>query len=347
MRRLFLILMPILFISGCFKVGSGVSVKSSVVLKSNDLPPPAQPLPSPAVTPRPTVTPTPTVMPPNLFTQAYKAMEVSGCFNCHGSGFAYGDLKGLTTEAGWLKTYVVAGKPDESFLIKKLRLSNLASGTMPPNGADLSSANYSLIRNWISNIPVAAPPIAPVGEDVFKIERNVVTIETFLDQMRKVYPVFGLEGTNRYAALASNWRMLWGGGCDFWKGSVSRLQGTQAVFDNPTHLCDNSSKHAGPVGINSVLKAGARINVCEYFSDSDLFFNSFFTSTGTSSATFNKASAEKAFKLYYPTMEFTDAIYNNFITVSDSTSSTLASNPKLRWRLYLSTLCQSMVWEIQ
>jgi uncharacterized protein YjdB len=86
------------------------------------------------------------------FNQSYKILN--SCFVCHGPGYRYGDLKSLTNEEDWIKEgYVVAGKPDESYLIKKLIHSKSSIGTMPPSN-DLSLSEYDYLRRWISSIKV-------------------------------------------------------------------------------------------------------------------------------------------------------------------------------------------------
>ncbi len=219
---------------------------------------------------------------------------------------------------------------------------------MPQTGP-LAPEAYNLIRNWISHIPVPTPTPTPMpnsGADEYKISHTLVGIEQFLNHLKRLYFQAGNSShIQRFAGLSNNWRPFWGGGCDFYTSSVNKIENGAPVWDNPTHVCDDVKVHKGPLGDFSIIKEGARINVCEYFSDSDSHLNEFFAKKIVPDQNFNKANAEKVFQMYYPALNFTDAIYDGFVNSAKTAHPAIATDAKLMWRLYLSTLCQSLYWE--
>lgn len=74
----------------------------------------------------------------------------------------------------------------------------------------------------------------------------------------------------------------------------------------------------------------------------------FYVKESISGTTFNKKNAARVFAYYYPelTFTFTDTIYTNFMNHAKLQYPAIATNNDLWWRTYLSTLCQSMYWEM-
>jgi hypothetical protein len=177
---------------------------------------------------------------------------------------------------------------------------------------------------------------------VAKVVPQVIGVEQYLAQLKKVYFIEGNENL-AFSSISMKWRGFWGGGCDFY-GTVLN-SGSSTNLDDPTQNCDQVTT-LGPTGGFSVIKEGARINACEFFSDNDGHLDAFFRKGIVPDQQFNKSNAEKAFKLFYPQYDFTDAIYNNFIDSSNLAYPAIANDSRLRWRLFLSTLCQSLYWEI-
>lgn len=86
-----------------------------------------------------------------------KPLLDTACVNCHGSKKAKHDLRVDTVE-GILKggkklgSAVVAGKPDESPLIKVLTMPRKEKLAMPPEGQGepLTEEQVALVKKWIS-----------------------------------------------------------------------------------------------------------------------------------------------------------------------------------------------------
>ena len=94
------------------------------------------------------------------------------CTACHGPKSQMGqlrlDAKAIFERGGTSGKPVVAGKPDESLLVRRILASNGMS-IMPPMGEPLSSENAGVIRRWIEQ--GAAWPQG-VGADVSEVSRH-------------------------------------------------------------------------------------------------------------------------------------------------------------------------------
>ncbi|RYZ61193.1 MAG: hypothetical protein EOP09_20270, partial [Proteobacteria bacterium] len=280
-----------------------------------------------------------------LFTSAVGRMKANGCFTCHGPGSSYIDLSSLTTERSWIDAQlIIAGAPDESFLIKKMRRSKSTVATMPPTG-EFPASDYELLREWITKIvKIPDGPLSTAGEDVYTVDAQTTSLDNFLSQMKKLYYRPG-STDERLTVISVKWRPFWGGGCDFRRASISQLRdGWYPLYDDPTRTCDTSND--GPVGRYSVIKEGARLNACEFFLQDGNFLNAFFDKGIVPDRNFNFENAKKVFALYYPTLEFKTEIYDQFLAKAKAVYPAIEGNATLRWKVYLSTLCQSLYWEI-
>jgi hypothetical protein len=282
-----------------------------------------------------------------FFQVAYKKMRDIGCFNCHRPGSSYRDMESLVNEQQWISTGLIkAGSADESFLIKKLRHSGSPVATMPPDNK-LSKSDFDLLKTWISHVvEIPDGPLAKSDGDIYKVESNQIGVEQFVGQLKRLY--FVKNDPNReLASIAVNWRNFWGGGCDYYSASVNRVEsGFFPIWDNPDQVCGDPKQPGGPLGSASVIKEGARIVACEFYNDRGHYLDAFFEKGFVPDRKFTRANAEKAFHLYYPTLDFTDEVFNNFNVQAKAAYPDIEKDELLRWRLFLSTLCQSLYWEV-
>ena len=78
-----------------------------------------------------------------------QSFRLNGNLNLSGSG-AYAQLVSATSSAKPTATRVVAGNPDESYLIQKVEgLPGLVGQRMPLNGPYLTAGQIAIIRRWI------------------------------------------------------------------------------------------------------------------------------------------------------------------------------------------------------
>ncbi len=84
------------------------------------------------------------------FEQAFNVLDTK-CIWCH----PYHDyFSSLNTSQKWVDTgQVVKGNPDNSTLIRRLRRFGNDSNSNMPIGADITDAEYQILRSWIENIP--------------------------------------------------------------------------------------------------------------------------------------------------------------------------------------------------
>lgn len=71
------------------------------------------------------------------------------CIECHGPKKDRGDLR-LDTRDAAFKSAIVAGKADESEVVKRIILPKDHDDIMPPKGGPLPSEQIEAIRNWIN-----------------------------------------------------------------------------------------------------------------------------------------------------------------------------------------------------
>ncbi len=94
------------------------------------------------------------------------------CAACHGPKSQMGqlrlDAKAIFERGGTSGLPVVAGKPDESLLVRRILASNGMS-IMPPMGEKLSSENVDVIRRWVGQ---GATWPQGVGADVTEVSRH-------------------------------------------------------------------------------------------------------------------------------------------------------------------------------
>jgi mono/diheme cytochrome c family protein len=99
-------------------------------------------------------------------SQVYDDVLVSCAFaGCHGLGSASGSnglefsdassahaaLVGVASAGAPSETFVIAGNPDGSYLVKKLEnASGITGGPMPPPAGGLDPAQIQLVRDWIA-----------------------------------------------------------------------------------------------------------------------------------------------------------------------------------------------------
>ncbi|MFK8111110.1 MAG: DUF1553 domain-containing protein [Rubripirellula sp.] len=72
------------------------------------------------------------------------------CVRCHSSGINKGEISLATIADLQENEYVVAGKPEESYLLDLITPQNDAPPEMPLEGAPLSNEQVELVRRWIA-----------------------------------------------------------------------------------------------------------------------------------------------------------------------------------------------------
>src|SRR5690606_27349430 len=112
-----------------------------------------------------------------------RAIFAHNCYKCHSSAKTEGDLrldkKDLIFRGGESGAVIIAGNPDESDLLRRVRLPRGHDDAMPPKGKSLAPEDIEILRFWIkagapwpdsldakSLYPVAAleprhPPLPP------------------------------------------------------------------------------------------------------------------------------------------------------------------------------------------
>jgi hypothetical protein len=103
------------------------------------------------------------------FVSQIQPLLVSRCSKCHGEEKAMGKLRLHSAEAIQAfheKDLVVAGKPDESVLLKRITLPADDKKRMPKGGDPLPQAEIDLVRQWIAEgaVYVAASAPAPPAD---------------------------------------------------------------------------------------------------------------------------------------------------------------------------------------
>lgn len=274
----------------------------------------------------------------------------NNCTSCHTTGYQYGDFTIMQEDSDWIDSgLVVAADPDSSFLISKLKNSNLPISTMPPT-ASISDEDYQTLRNIITNLSTSDANTDPV-EDATESETlvNLGTMNFFLNQMNKVFGVQNNAKDNKLFAIMNITMIdLWGGKCDFYNSTVQSVEGNNSdgvIWDTPHSVCSYNAQTAKDKGDHSVIKAGVRIHLCERIVHEDRYLNSFYSKILNNQNDFNFSNAEKTFNLFYPTITYNSSIHQSFTNALSANSSGSVSNNDT-WRAYLSTLCQSLYWEI-
>lgn len=85
------------------------------------------------------------------FSTCHKGPNDSGAGGLNLEGATYRKLVGVAATGVSGKVLVVAGKPDESYLVHKvIDASPTVGGRMPPNADPLTSEQLDLLRGWIS-----------------------------------------------------------------------------------------------------------------------------------------------------------------------------------------------------
>jgi serine/threonine-protein kinase len=106
------------------------------------------------------------------------------CYRCHGIDFKVPrfnvlDRPGLVATRGKAEpTYVVPGKPDESYLWQRVGVDN----DMPPRGKQPSGAEKAILKEWIA----AGAPFPGRPARAFKSEKTV--LHAIHDHLRKTAP---------------------------------------------------------------------------------------------------------------------------------------------------------------
>jgi formylglycine-generating enzyme required for sulfatase activity len=72
------------------------------------------------------------------------------CLVCHSGSKVAGGVR-LDTRAAALRNAIVAGKPDESPMVRSIELSPNKPGAMPPGGPQIPAATRAAIREWIKS----------------------------------------------------------------------------------------------------------------------------------------------------------------------------------------------------
>ena len=91
----------------------------------------------------------------DVYTTKVVPLLTTHCYNCHGEKKAKHDLR-LDSLADILKggreygPAVIFGKPDESPLIKLIKLPKGEDQAMPPKGARLTADEVAVLSEWIA-----------------------------------------------------------------------------------------------------------------------------------------------------------------------------------------------------
>lgn len=83
------------------------------------------------------------------FSKSIQPVLEKRCLECHGEKKEKGELR-LDSKAAATKTVIVAGKPDDSELIKRITLPEGHDDIMPPKGDPLTKEQIDLFKKWIA-----------------------------------------------------------------------------------------------------------------------------------------------------------------------------------------------------
>ena len=92
----------------------------------------------------------------DLYTTKVAPILSAHCYDCHGAKKAKHNLRldsieGILAGGKELGPAVIAGKPDDSPLIKLTKLPAGEDQAMPPKGARLSADDIAVLSKWIAD----------------------------------------------------------------------------------------------------------------------------------------------------------------------------------------------------
>jgi mono/diheme cytochrome c family protein len=92
----------------------------------------------------------------DIYTTKVVPLLTTHCYECHGPKKAKHDLRLDSLEAilkggKELGPAIIVGKPEESPLIKLIKLPKGEDDAMPPKGPRLTEAEIAILSTWIAN----------------------------------------------------------------------------------------------------------------------------------------------------------------------------------------------------
>jgi mono/diheme cytochrome c family protein len=92
----------------------------------------------------------------NIYTSQVVPLLTTHCYECHGPKKAKHDLRldsleGILKGGKELGPAIIVGKPEESPMIKLIKLPKGEDDSMPPKGPRLTEAEIVILSKWIAD----------------------------------------------------------------------------------------------------------------------------------------------------------------------------------------------------